>query len=386
MKRSAVIAIVGLLLVGVSVIFVTSRKGKAVQSTVAPPVAVDVLAPAGTTMERFVEVYGTLSPKNAAEVKSEIPARVSKITVKEWDSVKEEDLLLELDPTDPKLFLSKMEAGWKMARAQLLQAQVDLNRTKREWNRASKLKEGGLVTGQELDERKTALESAEARVILSQAQVAQAESQVAEARHNLDKTSIRAPIQGTVYQRKVDAGDWVDKGGALFSIVDNRVLDFTANVPAVDICQVCEGQVITFTVDGVPDRKFEGVIKRINPMVSSADRTARIQAEVQNSDGVLKGGLYARGRIVVEERKDVIALPKTAVSNWDFNKKSGRIFVIEEGGIARSREVTTGLEEKNMVEVRSGLKPGEKVVVRGGFNLREGDRVSESETVASSGS
>lgn len=386
MKRSAAVAIIGFALVGVAVFLVTSRKGKAVQSTAAPPVAVEAQAPAKATMARVVEVYGTLSPKNAAEVRSEIPAKVAKVTVKEWDSVREKDVLLELDPTDPRLFLSKNEAGLKMAKAQLLQAQVDLNRTRREWSRASKLKEGGLVTGQELDERKTALESAEARVILSQAQVAQVETQVAEARHNLDKTVVRAPIQGTVYQRKVDAGDWVDKGGALFSIVDNRVLDFTASVPAVDICQVCEGQVIAFTVDGVPDRKFEGVIKRINPMVSSTDRTARIQAEVQNSDGVLKGGLYARGRIVVEERKDVLALPKTAVTNWDFNKKSGRIFVIEEGGIAKSREVSTGLEEKSMIEVRSGLKPGEKVVIRGGFNLREGDKVIEAENSVSQGS
>ncbi|MFZ2446187.1 MAG: efflux RND transporter periplasmic adaptor subunit [Syntrophobacteraceae bacterium] len=377
MKRTTTVAIAVLVLAGLCALLLASRKGTAVQAPAAPAVAVDAVRPARVDMARFVEVYGTLSPKNAAEVKSEIPARVHRIQVKEWDSVREKDLLLELDATDAKLNVSKQEAGVKMARAQLVQAQVDLSRTKREWQRAGKLKEGGLVTGQELDERKTAQESAEARVVLCRAQVAQAESQVAEARSALDKTVICAPIQGAVHQRKVDAGDWVDKGALLFSIVDNRVFDFTANVAAVDLYQIREGQLVTFTVDGLPDRAFSGRIKRINPMVAASDRTGRIQAEVENGDGVLKGGVFARGRIAIEERPGVLALPKTAFSSRDINKNSARVFVIQEGEVAKVREVATGIEDQNMVEIRSGLDHGERVVNRGGFNLRDGDRVSE---------
>jgi RND family efflux transporter MFP subunit len=269
-----------------------------------------------------------------------------------------------------------------MARAQLLQAKVDLSRTKREWERACKLKEGGLVTGQDLDERKTAQESAEARTVLCQAQISQAESQVAEARSFLNKTVIRAPIQGIVHERKVDTGDWVDKGTLLFSIVDNRILDFTANIAAADLHQIREGQAIIYTVDGLPDKNFNGRVKRINPMVSASDRTGRVQAEVDNRDGVLKGGAYARGRIIIEDKPQVLALPKTAFIGRDLGKNSGRIFVLQEGGVARTREVATGLEDQNMVEIRSGLEQGEKVVNRGGFNLRDGDRVSETGTTA----
>jgi len=377
MKKTIAVVSILVVLIAVAALIIAARKGKAVQAPAAPAVAVDTERPVRTDMARFVEVYGTLSPRNAAEVKSEIPAKVLKIRVREWDNVKEHDLLMELDATDSKLNLSKNEAGVKMARAQLLQAQVDAGRAKREWDRAAKLKEGGLVTGQELDERKSTLESAQARVALCNAQVAQAESQFAEARSYLDKTTIRAPIRGTIHQRKVDEGDWVDKGNLLFSIVDNRVFDFTANVAAVDLYRITEGQVISFTVDGLPDRSFSGSIKRVNPMVAASDRTGRIQAEVENPDGVLKGGAFARGRITIEERQKVLALPKTAFSSRDINRNSGRVFTVREDGTAGTREVTTGLEDQNMVEIRSGLDESDRVVVRGGFNLRDGDRVTE---------
>jgi RND family efflux transporter MFP subunit len=255
---------------------------------------------------------------------------------------------------------------------------VDVNRANREWTRAVKLKEGGLITGQELDERKSALESAQARVVLAEAQIGQAESQIAEARHNLTKATIRAPIEGIISHRKVDLGDFVDKGTPLFTIVDNRVLDFTASVSALDLVHVFEGQTVAFSVDGLPGRDFHGRLKRVNPLVSSADRSGRIQAEVENTEGILKGGLFARGRVVVEERKETMVLPRVALVGWNVEKATARIFVVDDASVAHFRTVATGLTVGDLVEIVSGMTDNEKVVVRGGFNLREGDRVHES--------
>lgn len=346
--------------------------------TAAPPaVAVDAVSPARSTLHRVVEVFGSLAPKTATEVKSELLARVQRVQVKEWDAVKVGDVLLELEPTDLTLTVGREEAGLKMARAQLLQAGVDRNRAKREWTRAVKLNEGGLVTGQELDERKSGLESAQARVALAEAQVGQAESQLAEARHNLTKARICAPIEGVVSHRQVDVGDFVDKGTPLFTIVDNRVLDFTANVSALDLVHVVEGQEVVFSVDGLPGREFRGRVQRVNPLVNSNDRSGRIQAEVENGDGLLKGGLFARGRVVLEERREVLVLPRVALLGWDLEQEKARIFVVDEGGVARSRSIITGLAVGDRVEVKAGLTDSDRVVVRGGFNLREGDRVRE---------
>ncbi|MFP5212837.1 MAG: efflux RND transporter periplasmic adaptor subunit, partial [Acidobacteriota bacterium] len=356
-----------------------SKSPVAAETKPAPLVAVDLTQPARTTLRRTVEVFGSLSPKTATEIKSELPGRIVAVRVKEWDSVKPKDELLEIDPEDIKISVNRCESGLNMAKAQLLQTTAELNAAKREWNRAMKLKEGGLITGQELDSKKTELELAEAKVSVARAQVGQAESLVAEARHNLTKMKIYAPIDGTISSRKVDIGEWVDKGALLFSIVDNRVLDFTANVPATDLAQIAEGQTLLFTVDGLPNRTFQGRIKRVNPTVSSSDRSGRILAEVRNEDSTLRGGLFARGQVVVEERKDVVVLAKAALMNWDIVKGAARIFVVDEAGTARAKEVSTGLVGDDVVEITSGLSEGEKVVLRGGFNLREGDRVRESE-------
>jgi RND family efflux transporter MFP subunit len=345
------------------------------KETAKQTVAVDVVSPSRRTLQRTVEIYGSLSPKTTTEVKNEVAGHIQRMTVKEWDRVKAGDVLLEMDPADFKLQLNRSEAGLKMAKAQLLKAKVDLNRARREWSRASKLKEGGLITGQDLDEQKTGLESAEAQVAVADAQIGQAESQVAEARRNLGKATIHSPIDGTVSQRSVDVGDFKDVGGPLFTIVDNRTLDFTASVSTTDLSRVSQGQTLDFTVDGIAGRSFQGTIKRVNPMVRDTDRSGRIVAEVLNDEGILKGGLYARGQVAVEERRDVTVVPKATLVGWDLEKSTARVFVVDSAGVARSVPVITGLTGDDMVEIRSGLSGSEMVVIRGGFNIREGDTV-----------
>jgi RND family efflux transporter MFP subunit len=371
-----VMVLVVLLLLVVGGVVLSKRKSTTVQATLpAPAVTVEVTTPARYPLHREVEVFGSLAPRSAAEVKNEIPGRVVRINVKDWDRVKANDLLAELDPTDGKLALSRSEAGLRMAKAQLLKAKVDLNQAQREWNRALKLKDAGLITGKEMDARQTDQEAAQAQVELAQAQVAQAASQVAEARRNLEKALVTAPIDGTVGQRSVDVGDYVKDGALLFMVVDNRSLDFTASVSATDLDQVSEGQTLAFTVDGLPSRTFQGRIKRVNPVVSSSDRSGKILAEVDNADGQLKGGLYARGRVVVEERPSALVLPRAALSARDLQKATARVFVVDATGTAHLREVATGLSSEDLVEITAGLAANEQVVVRGGFNLREGDRV-----------
>lgn len=376
MKRILVILLLAALVAGYLAFRSFGRaRTEQPEAAISPAVPVEVSAPSRMTITRTVEVFGSFAPKNASDVKSEIPGQIRALRVKEWESVKAGDVLLEIDPVDLKLKAESYEAGLKMSRAQLLQAKVDMSRARREWDRAVKLKEGGLVTGQELDDRKSAMELAEAKVALAAAAVAQSESEAAEARHNLEKTVIRAPIDGTISQRKVDNGDWVDKGSLLFSVVDNRILDFTASVPAMDLPLVAEGQALLFTVDGLPGRTFEGRVKRLNPLVNTADRTGRIMAEVENRDGILKGGSFGRGQILVEERPDTLTVPKDALIGWNLEKRTARVFLMDESGTAHLREVQTGLSSEGRVEILSGLGESDSVITRGGFNLRDGDKV-----------
>jgi len=100
---------------------------------------------------------------------------------------------------------------------------------------------------------------------------------------------------------------------------------------------------------------------------------------VANPDGVLKGGVYARGRVTIEERANVLTLPRTVLNNWDLQKSTARVFVVDNQDVAQLRTVTTGLSNEDLVEVTSGVGASDQIVFRGGFNLREGDRVQVSE-------
>jgi RND family efflux transporter MFP subunit len=360
-------------------VILTHRQKTTVRATSTATITVEVVKPTAATLRREVEVFGSLAPKTTTELRNEIPGRVVRVNVKDWDRVNANDVLVELDPTDARLTLGRAEAGVKMARAQLLKARVDFTQAQREWNRAQRLKEGGLITGRELDDRQSGLEASRALVGLGEATVAQAESQAAEARHHLEKARITAPIDGTVGQRSIDVGDYVKDGSPLFMLVDSHLLDFTASVAAPDLVWVSEGQPLVFSVDGFPNQTFQGVIKRVNPMVSHSDRSGKILAEVANPDGVLKGGVYARGRVTIEERANVLTLPRTVLNNWDLQKSTARVFVVDDQGVARMRTVTTGLSSDDLVEVTSGVGASDQVVFRGRFNLREGDRVQVSE-------
>lgn len=376
--KGKIIVITVILLTGLAGWAVMQKKSQqqAVQATVsAPLVSVDVVQPVRKTLFRTVEVYGSLSPKITTLVKSEQPGKIFKIRVKEWDRIKPGDVLLEMDAADHRLAVSRSQAGLKMAEAQVMQTEADLNRANREWRRAQSLKEGGLITSQELDERQTAVELAEAQASLAKAQVGQEKVRVAEAGRSLEKTTVVSPIHGTVSERIVDVGDFVDTGGPLFSIVDNRILDFTATVSATELALVTEGQPLTFTVDGFPDKTFQGFIKRINPMVSSVDRSIKIIAEVKNTDEILKGGLYAKGFIVVEKRQNVLTVPKSALMSWDMLKHTAMIFEIDSAYRAFRKPLETGLIHEDSIEITAGLSETDHVVIRGGFNLKDGDKV-----------
>jgi multidrug efflux pump subunit AcrA (membrane-fusion protein) len=113
----------------------------------------------------------------------------------------------------------------------------------------------------------------------------------------------------------------------------------------------------------------------MNPIVTESDRSVRVIAEVDNAEEQLKAGLYAKGRILTGKRTGVLRVPRVALLSWDVIEKKGDVFVTE-GETVKRRTVRTGSVMGDFVEVTSGLGQGDQVVIRGGFNLKEGDRVN----------
>ena len=311
-----------------------------------------------------VEVVGALVPKYSADVKSEVTATVVEVYVTEWVPVRKGDRLARFDT-------SEVEAGVAALKAVEAQARVAESRAKREYERAQQLQKYGLITPQAFDDAKSAVEAAEAASAAAAAQIRTGQARLA-------KSLLVAPMDGVVAFRGVNVGDRVENMGGnspLFRIVNNRILDLTVSVPSTRLADVKVGQAMEFTADALPGRTFAGKVMFINPEIDEASRSAKVVAEVVNQDGLLKGGMFAKGRIVIANRDGVLQVPRESLQNWNLERSSAEVWVVK-GEQVEKRAVTTGASTDGIIEVVSGVEAGELVVTRGGFNIRPGDRVA----------
>jgi membrane fusion protein (multidrug efflux system) len=337
-----------------------------------PPVAVELARVDATDVLDAVDVVGSLAPKVEAEIKSEYTGTVTDVYVTEWVRVKAGTPLARLDSRETAALL-------EAARAAVQQAEVAETRAVRELERAQNLAEFGLVTDQQLDDARTAREAAATAVAAARAQLRAVEARLA-------KTLIRSPIDGVVAFRGINVGDRVESmgsGAPMFRIVDTRVLELTVQVPSADVAAVRTGQPLEFRVEAVPDRTFTGRVMFINPAADPVSRSVRVLADVPNADGALRAGLFVKGRILTGRRSGVLQVPRAALLQWDQSRRAARVFVVRQD-VAEPRDVTTGRDAGALVEVVGGLEPGERVVTRGAFLLRPGDRVKVAGEAAAS--
>ena len=340
-----------------------------------PAVSVDAAKVATGEVIEGIEVLGTLSSKYQAEIKSEYGGVVARVYVNDWAQVRKGDPLLKVDTREGEVLLQKAKAALEMAKAGQLEAEAAVARADREYDRAVKLQESGLLTRQGMDDARTQKEAAVARIAAAKAQVAAAGEDVAHATTRLSKAVIRSPFDGTVAERLVNAGDLVgEMQKVVFRLVDNRLLELTVSVPSTEMAALRIGQPVRFSTDAFPGREFAGTVAHINPSVSPGDRSVRVIAEVRNVPEVLKGGLFVKGRIVTGVRKGVVQVPRTALLSWNVAARKGEVFVVD-NSVARRRGVATGAVREDRVEIPSGLRPGETVVTRGAFLLSDGDAV-----------
>ncbi|MCM2358788.1 MAG: efflux RND transporter periplasmic adaptor subunit [Geobacteraceae bacterium] len=352
-----------------------AKKGEAAVRK--PAVAVETAVAGAAELVEGIEVTGSLDPKFCADVKTQIPGLVKQVYVTEWVRVRKGTPLARIDVAEAEALVKRAEAAIESARAGLAQTRVAATRTERELARTMKLKEAGLATQQSVDDAQSETAAAAARIEAARAQIRVAEEELRQARARQAKGAVVSPIDGVVALREVNVGDLASDAAAarpIFRIVDNRLLNLTVTVSSADSARVRVGQPLEFTVDSLPGKTFTGRVMYINPELSAADRSLKVIAEVRNDGELLKGGLFAKGRIVAGRRGGVLQLPRSALSGWDMAARKASVFVVE-GDAARLRQVETGAVAGELVEIAAGLKAGEKYVSRGGFNLNDGDQV-----------
>jgi RND family efflux transporter MFP subunit len=321
--------------------------------------AADVATVALVVLSRSLPVTGSLSPLLQTTVKAQAPGEVLDVTVREGQSVQRGDVLVRIDTRNLNAELDSRQAALEKARADL--ALAKLNR-----DNSVNLLEKRVISRNAYDTAESAYQS-------GLANVKAAEAQLSLARIALEYTTVRAPFDGTVAQRLVQPGERVGVDSSLLTLVDLSHLELQAPAPADEVPSVKIGQTAHFRVGGFGDRRFEGRVERINPMTDTGSRSVMLYLSVNNSDGVLKGGMFAQGDLILDQTEPVAAIPLTAV-----HTQAGLpyVFAIDSAKIAR-RPVKLGLrsEEQNLVEVREGLKTGERVVAARIDTLNEGSSV-----------
>ncbi|MFA6009465.1 MAG: efflux RND transporter periplasmic adaptor subunit [Desulfobacteraceae bacterium] len=373
-KPLAIAALTGITILGFMLFkHHSTQAGNESSSAGRPEVAVETMTADFADMADTVDVVGTLSPKIQTDVKAEYGGVVREVHVSEWVRVKKGDPLVSLDTREPQAMLNKAKAAVDMERANLLQAKVAVSRAEREYNRMVQLKESGLATSQSVDEAGTEKDASMARKASVVARLTTAQQDLAQAKLRFSKNVITSPINGIVAERKINKGDMAtDK--PIFKIVDNRILDLTVTVPSKFMSFMKPGLELRFTTDAFPGKTFSGKLKYINPVVSEGDRSMKIIAEVQNPSEALKGGLFIKGQIVIGHRQHVVQIPRNALINWNVENKRAEILVVN-NGVAKKKNVGVGIIQGDKVEITSGIVPGDQVILRGGFNIKEGDKV-----------
>ncbi len=336
-------------------------------------VAVETAVAAPTQATEGIDVTGTLAAKYSADVKAEIPGRITEVLVTEWVAVARGTPLARTDATDILLRLNQAQAAVDAARAGVAEAETAAARAEREKARMAKLRENGLATTQEAENVDTEAEAAASRVESAKARLAVSTEDLAVARRTLDKTTVVSPIDGVIASRSVNVGD-IPGDKPLFQVVDNRVLELNVTVPTSEMSKVRAGQTLSFATEALPGRAFEARVRQVNPSVNQADRTVGVLAEVDNPGNQLLSGLFVKGRILTSAPRTLVQVPRSALSDWDLAGKTASLLVVKDG-IARLRPVTTGAVLGETVEIAGGLAAGESFVVRGGFLVKDGDPV-----------
>jgi RND family efflux transporter MFP subunit len=339
------------------------KRGGSKEAANTPPPAIN-LGPEDTAVvmnapiESGPAVTGTLAAKQEATVRAQIAGSVLETYAEPGQSVRRGQLLARLDSTS-------LTDAYNSARAAVESARNNLAVAEREAQRQQVLAQAGAVAQRNV-------ETSQQSVVSARAALAQARSQVANAEKQIGYTRITAPFAGVVSERPASAGDVVQAGTALYTVVDPSILQLEASVPSEQLASLRVGSQVEFTVTGYAGREFRGQIIRINPSADPATRQVRVYAEIPNAGNALVAGLYAEGRVASESRT-ALTLPETAI---DRRMAKPAVLRVRDGKVERV-EVELGLvdDREQRVEVRRGVAPGDVVLVGSAQEIAPGTPV-----------
>ncbi len=242
------------------------------------------------------------------------------------------------------------------AALQAAQSSAQMRKLEANYNRSLQLSKQQLVSASDLDQLKFDLENVRAVNRL--------------ANLELSYANVTAPISGVIAERSIKTGNFVQINSPIFRIVDTSRLEATLNVPERELATLKAGLPVQLLVDALPGRPFEGRVDRVAPVIDSGSGTFRVICAF-DSGGLLQPGMFGRIKIDYDQRADALVIPRNALLD---DENDNAVYIVR-GGKAARVAVKLGYYDGEWVEVRAGLKPGDRVVTAGKVALREGTDV-----------
>jgi RND family efflux transporter MFP subunit len=347
------------------------------------------------SITHVLTLAGQFQPYQTVDVHPKVSGYMRAIHVDIGDIVKQGQTLATLEVPELKAQLQQTVFQVDQSKEEISRAQHDINRAEaqhqavhEQFVRLQQAAQGhpGMIAQQELDNARATDLSAEAQVDAAKAAMAaakqhlgaaQAESQRVEALHNY--TNVVAPISGVVVWRYADTGALIQGGSnsntqdlPIVRLSQSTLLRLRLPVPEADVRYVHEGDLITVRVDAV-NRTLAGKVVRYTREVSPDTRTMETEVDVDNKDLAIAPGMYANAMLRLSNVNNVVTIPVEALV---VTGNSRVVYVLDDANHVHIRPVEAGIEGNKLAEIKSGLQPGDRVILGGQDHYQEGEAVS----------
>ncbi len=357
------------------------------QQQAPPSQTVTVVSAQASRIARVLNTTGTVAARDLVPVLPQANGlQVKQILVGEGQEVRAEQVMAVLDDSvlraqieGARAEIESKQATVQQRQAALEQARATQADAQRTLERFQSLANNGAISRQELDTRTTtaattaeATRVAQANIATAQADVRSSVAKLQQLQTQLGQTVVRAPVSGIVAEKIVNLGDVTNGTQKLFTLIGNGALELQAQVPATQLPQVRTGASAKITSDTDSRVSLSGTVREIAPIVNAQSRNALVRIDVPATT-LLRPGMFARAALATTTATGVTVPSKAVLPQSDG---SSIVFLLSGEDKVQARKVEVGeVVNGGNVEIKNGLKQGDRIIVAGAGYLKDGDRV-----------
>lgn len=365
---SFIVIIVLAIVIAFNVVRATRKKTEEVKTeTIIPVETADSKV---MKMNHILDLIGNVQSKIEVKVSFKIPGKIIRdIFVDTGDLVKKGDKIAVLEKDSIRAKVEQVDAAMELAKANLKQAETNLDILKKDKLRMENLYREKAVARQKLDHIVAQYKIAVQTEKLAQARIKQAKAAIKEVNVIYGEHTLYAPVGGYVAKRYVDKGSMSAPTVPVVRISKDDALKIVASATEKDFLSIDKGMSVEIRVDAYPAKVFNGTVSVLSPTIDQETRTGEIEIHIDNKEKLLRAGMFARVKLYLVQKETTVVLRDSLLKLPGTG--SYYVYVVENGK-AVQKNIKTGISEGNFVEVISGLEPGEQVVLTGQSLVKEG--------------